>query len=146
MRVVTTPDFCKACTEGLWLSLLRRVTLIDGIQETCERHAHARVVKTLNARLVPLAQFRDTEPKRGPLGASARVSAKESYTILWAKDGESLPEFTNKTVLTIDGARAVGTYTLHVQFATDEVRVDKDKLLASTLEYTVTEECVGDEV
>jgi hypothetical protein len=34
-----------------------------------------------------------------------------------------------------------GTYTVHVKYATSEVRVDRDDLLSASMEYTVSEEC-----
>ncbi|KAK7689832.1 hypothetical protein QCA50_006471 [Cerrena zonata] len=61
MRIVTTPNFCKACLEGLWHSLLRRVDLIDDIVTDCEIAPGFPTTwkRTLDLKLVPLAQFRD---------------------------------------------------------------------------------------
>lgn len=130
MRIVTSPNFCKACIEGLWLSLLKRVSLIDDIQESCE-HRSGESVKTLDLKLVPLAQFRTD--------ATVNKSG-ESYTITWWKDQKVLKEFTNQTRLEIAGD-AVGTYAIGIKFATQEVRVDKDNLLSSGVKYEVTQNC-----
>jgi hypothetical protein len=132
MRVVTSPDFCKVCTEGLWIYLLRHVDLIDRVEQGCKEKDDGSWVTTLNATLVPLAQFRDGEPPNG---------VKETYTITWLKDGKELPSFTNKTVAEIEGSSAVGAYDLKVQFSTEEVKVDKDGLLKSDLQFNVAETC-----
>lgn len=135
MRIVTSPNFCKACIEGLWLSLLKRVSLIDDIQESCEQRPEGPV-KTLDLKLVPLAQFRAD-------GAANKNG--ESYTITWWKDQKVLKEFTNHTRLEIAGDDAVGTYAIGVKFATQEVRVDKDNLLSSGAKYEVTQNCNAQE-
>lgn len=137
MRIVTTPNFCKACIEGLWLSLLRRVDLIDGVRETCEWRADEEStsmghwVKLIDIDLVPLAQF------RSDAGGS---QLRESYSITWRRGKQPLEEFTNQTRLEIDGD-AVGTYWIGVDFTTEEVRVDKDKLLSSEVKYAVKDNC-----
>jgi hypothetical protein len=132
MRTVTTPNFCKVCLEGLWLSLLRNVNLIDDIREDCS-HADSGVwVKTLNMSLVPLAQFRP----------DAKENKKnESYTILWQRNNRILHNFTNKTMLEVDGLNAVGKYAVEVKFATDEVRLDRGEVLTATARYEITSNC-----
>ncbi|OBZ71631.1 hypothetical protein A0H81_08541 [Grifola frondosa] len=146
MRIVTTPNFCKVCTEGLWYALLKRVDLIDGVRAGCRweddpapatevdvsRGAQKRGKwwKTLDLNLVPLAQFR-ADP----------VGVEESYTITWKKDGHTLEAFTNKTRLEVEDEGARGTYTIDVKFATEEVRVDPDNLLASGGDFVVTRRC-----
>ncbi|KAJ7644444.1 IgA peptidase M64-domain-containing protein [Roridomyces roridus] len=97
MRLVTTPNFCKACLEGLWLKLLRNISLIDSIEESCADDS-----STLNLALVPLAQFR----------TAAVVGLDESYAVTWYKDGLVLSGWTNKTRL--DGA-GPGTYAARGQ-------------------------------
>lgn len=136
MRIVTSPNFCKVCIEGLWLSLLRRVNLVDDVREGCEQGSSsdgsAGWVKTIDLQLIPLAQFRE-----------ARVS-HESYTIKWWKGRTLLKEFTNKTRLEIPDCDAPGTYLIGVTFATDEVRVDKDKLLSASVTHQVTNTCASE--
>lgn len=166
MRIVTSPNFCKACIEvlhspvfrrydlisnalsikGLWLSLLQHVNLVDNVVENCvlSTASHDDDVgswkKTLTAQLVPLGQFRES----GSLSSYAHdYAAKESYTITWTKDGKLLPAFTNSTVLEIDNDddEAMGTYTIDVTYTTDEVLEDKNGLLTSGGEYTVSKKC-----
>ncbi|OJA21024.1 hypothetical protein AZE42_02333 [Rhizopogon vesiculosus] len=124
MRSVTKPNFCKVCLEGLWLSLLKRVDLIDDFRTTC---GHNRE-RTFEVNLVPLAEFRDSP-----------VSSHESYRITWLRDEEVLPQFTGMT--RIDVGDETGTYRVDVQFSTEEVRMDEDGLLAATRSYTVTQTC-----
>ena len=55
--------FCKACLEGLWLSLLKRLDLVYGIHETGDRSAsvsegEGKWMKTHNVQLVPFAGLR----------------------------------------------------------------------------------------
>lgn len=133
MRVVTTPNFCKVCIEGLWLSLLKRVNLIDNLTESCTReNLSGAWTKTLNLDLVPLAQFRDGEDE--PINS-------EAYTIIWEKDGVTIDEFANKTYISMDDKDSIGQYTISVEFSTDEVRVDKEGLLKSRLRHDVTRRC-----
>ncbi|KAI0373796.1 hypothetical protein BV20DRAFT_962379 [Pilatotrama ljubarskyi] len=129
MRIVTTPNFCKSCTEGLWHALLRRVNLIDDLQLSCEKADSGKWTRTLELTLVPLAHLRDSP-----------VDVAESYSITWMKDGEILDDFANKTKLVDDGD-SVGSYVVNVQYATEEVRVDKDGLLSSTAASFVSSVC-----
>ncbi|KAJ7621542.1 IgA peptidase M64-domain-containing protein [Mycena polygramma] len=130
MRIVTTPNFCKACLEGLWLSLLRNVSLIDAVEEFCPLPAADAdaSLTILLLRLVPLAHFR----------AAAVQGLDESYTVTWSKDGRVLSELANKTRVDV----SPGTYTVDVKYTTNEVRVDRDNLLTAQMEYTVSEDCV----
>ena len=138
MRVVTSPNLCKVCLEGLWLSLLRRVDLIDDIREACvlepltynPKVQHWK--KSLEISLVPLAHLR-----------SNPVPITESYTIHWMKDGRILETFTNKTRMEVCNEDAIGTYIIDVEFRTDEVRKDTKGLLTAGGEYTITSKCPG---
>ena len=125
MRIVTTPDFCKACLEGLWYALLRRVTLIDDVSVGCSSDGE----RVLDLDLVPLAHLR-----------TYSVDVEESYEITWTKDGMEVPEFKNSTTLVDDGG-ALGSYVVKVQYHTEEVRVDKERLLESYAAAVVTTKC-----
>ncbi|KAF7365538.1 hypothetical protein MVEN_00427000 [Mycena venus] len=112
MRQVTTPNFCKACIEGLWLALLRDVDLIDDIEASCLSSPPPST--TLALHLVPLAQFR----------AATVQSLEESYTITWTNltDGQVLEELANKTEVQV----GKGRYGIEVLYRTNEVRVDRE--------------------
>ncbi|KAH9950639.1 IgA peptidase M64-domain-containing protein [Amylocystis lapponica] len=137
MRIVTTPNFCKVCLEGLWLSLLRRVDFIDDMRSTCvwevvdpsPVRGAGTWKRMLELDLVPVAHLRE-EP----------VAQKENYAITWTKDGAVMEAFTNKTQIEVDGD-VIGTYAVDVHFDTEEVRVDVDGLLASRGEYIVARKC-----
>ncbi|TFY63568.1 hypothetical protein EVJ58_g3172 [Rhodofomes roseus] len=129
MRIVTTPNFCKVCLEGLWLALLRRVDLIDDMHASCIRKGR-EWTRRIELDLVPLGQFRK-EP----------VDVKESYSIVWMKDGQMLEQFTDEKTVEIADGDAAGVYTAHVQYLTEEVRVDKAGLTKSQREYRVAGSC-----
>ncbi|GJE91910.1 IgA peptidase M64-domain-containing protein [Phanerochaete sordida] len=131
MRLTPTPNFCKVCIEGLWMSLLRRVDLIDDVATACSTNAASGTVDfSADLLLVPLAGYR-----------ADVVASRESYTIMWTKDGETLHEYTNKTRLAVEGADADAVYAVNVTFTTDEVRVDKDGLLTSHRRIALSEIC-----
>lgn len=132
MRAVTSPNFCKVCTEKLWLYLLKRVAFVDDISESCVQHRSGSASlwsKVIDLHLLPLAHLRKTP-----------VSPDESYTIIWNKDGILLPQFTNKTRIEVDDESALGEYTIKVNFATEEIRL-KSKKLVSSVNYTVKTKC-----
>ena len=135
MRIVTSPNFCKVCTEKLWLNLLERVDFIDDVKESCIPHhsSSGGWSKVIDLHLLPLAHLRKTP-----------VSPDESYTITWKKDGNLLPRFTNKTRIELDGESATGEYTIKVKFATEEIRL-KSKKLVSGVNYAVKTNC-GDKI
>ncbi|EJD50412.1 hypothetical protein AURDEDRAFT_84139 [Auricularia subglabra TFB-10046 SS5] len=121
MRLVTTPIFCSVCIEGLWYATLRHVDLIDSWSAelpTCESPF------TMEISLLHLAQFRDEN-------AAVAEANHEAYTIEWRRDNAVLDAFANKTQIAVDGAQAVGVYTVSVQFSTDEVRRDPQGLLTA---------------
>ena len=137
MRITSTPNFCRACIEGLWYALLRRVTLIDGLVPSCrgpaavfDRYAISKQQRVLDLSLVPLAHLRDTP-----------IDVKEGYAITWVKNGVEVPAFENQTRL-IDDGDAVGSYVVQVKYWTEEVRVDPDRLLESVAAVTVTTRCL----
>ena len=129
MRIVTTPNFCSACVEGLWYALLRRVALIDDLAPSCGAGTQFERQRVLDLSLVPLAHLRDTP-----------VDVEEGYAITWVKDGVEVPAFANQTRL-IDDGNAVGSYAVKVRYWTEEVRVDPEALLESVAAVTVTTRC-----
>ncbi|KAI1786873.1 IgA peptidase M64-domain-containing protein [Ganoderma leucocontextum] len=123
MRIVTTPNFCRACVEGLWYALLRRVALIDGLAPSCSDSSpsalsNVKSTRVLDLALVPLAHLRDTP----------------------VDDGVEVPAFANRTRLVDDGD-ALGSYVVKVRYWTEEVRVDPEGLLESVAVVTVATRC-----
>ncbi|KAJ7863462.1 IgA peptidase M64-domain-containing protein [Mycena olivaceomarginata] len=113
MRQVTTPNFCKACLEGLWLALLRDISLIDAVEESCSPASGVLTTLTL------------------------RLGLNESYSVTWTKDGRALEDLTNKTEVEV----GPGRYAVEVKYTTSEVRVDRDNVLNARMEYAVEGGC-----
>lgn len=134
MRRVTSPNFCKVCTEGLWLSLLRDLHLIDTLTEGCVVKDSGVSLKVLELTLLPLAQFRQNLHALG---------LDESYTITWTRDGRVLDQYTNQTRVEIEDAAAIGTYSIDVKFSTEEVKV-RAAALVDSKEYRVISRCNDD--
>jgi hypothetical protein len=113
MRTMHSVDFCDACIEGLWLSLLRPLSLIDTVTQKAQSDGSTNVT----VDLLPLAQFRDVPRET------------ESYTIFWyGADGETvLEQWTNQTSAIIE--EGAGSFEIDVTFQTTQVRVDSDGLL-----------------
>ncbi|KAF8967037.1 IgA peptidase M64-domain-containing protein [Flammula alnicola] len=130
MRAVTTPNFCKVCIETLWISLLKNITFIDSINESCEK-SQSSFIKVLALDLLPLVHLRKTP-----------ITPKEAYTITWKKDNLLLPGFTNKTRVEIDDASSVGEYTIHVKFSTEEIKLATPRV-ESEVNHTVKSTCRG---
>ncbi|KAF9221527.1 hypothetical protein BS17DRAFT_710998 [Gyrodon lividus] len=122
MRSVVKPNFCKVCLEGLWLSLLKRVDLIEDLRLTCSSPS----TKMIEVDLVKLAQFRE-QP----------IKSAESYTIKWSKDGQVLENFTNRTKVELENI--TGTYRVDVAYAIDEVRLDPQGYLKASRTFDVTD-------
>lgn len=121
MRTMHSVDFCDACLEGLWLSLLRPLSLIEEVTQVAQPDGSTNVT----VDLLPLAEFRET-PRES-----------ESYTILWyGADGEEvLEQWTNQTSALIE--EGVASFEIEVRFQTEQVRVDSDGLLTARERYDI---------
>lgn len=131
MRAVSTPNFCRVCTETLWLHLLRKLSLIDDIHETCEQF-QGSLVKVLSVDLLPLANLRKI-----PVS-----DLDESYTIIWKKHDQLLPQFTNKTRIVLPDEHSLGDYAIHVKYSTEEVRL-ASPVMETNQSYKVSTICRG---
>ncbi|KDR82463.1 hypothetical protein GALMADRAFT_237795 [Galerina marginata CBS 339.88] len=131
MRSVTTPSFCKVCLETLWLSLLRDISFVDNINESCEHGSLSSrpSVKVLELDLLPLAHLRKSP-----------ITPMESYTIYWTKDDKILSEFTNKTRIEINDEFSPGEYSIYVKFSTEEIRLESPNV-ENKLSYLITSRC-----
>jgi hypothetical protein len=111
-------DFCDACIEGLWYSLLGPLSLIDNVTQVPEPSPGKYTEVTLE--LLPLAEFREIERP-----------TKESYEILWyAADGVTvMEEFTNSTTAKLH--KCYETFEVEVRFHTEQVRRDPNGLLVT---------------
>jgi len=129
MRIVTTPNFCAPCKEGLWKSLLTRINLLDSIWFRCNEPDEQvdEWYLTFETELLPLGQFRMNT------SASMPTPEGEAFSIQWTVNSSPLPVFNNKTTLVIrDSERSEDDLTLYlmdVTLTTPEVRVDPYLLL-----------------
>lgn len=117
MRSIYSPNYCDACLEGLWLSLLTPLSLIDNITQTSAGGTDGGSTNASLA-LLPLAEFR-TIP----------VPRAEAYTIFWYGEDEDvvLDEWTNRTSAVFGpGVREFG---VEVRFWSEQIRVDRDGVL-----------------
>ena len=121
MRSVTQPNFCNVCLEGLWLSLLKRVDLIEDLRVTCSGPSNHIV----QVDLVKLAQFREHP-----------IKSAESYTIEWTRNGHVLEELTNLTKVELNDVD--GTYRVDVAYSIDEVRLDPRGYLHASRTFNLT--------
>ncbi|KAF5380731.1 hypothetical protein D9757_007158 [Collybiopsis confluens] len=155
MRIVTTPNFCSVCLEGLWHALLSRVRLIDNLVVLHEKNVDtvaptkmapkARTV--IEVKPIPLAQFRSSESifeldsTASNLSGVQALAESESYTIIWSRNGVELDEFENRTRIEVEesdlGMEGPSVYAVDVQFRTPEVRVDKKGYLKDRREIKV---------
>jgi hypothetical protein len=146
MRVVTTPDFCSVCTEGLWLSLLARVELVESLVASCAPASppghfpipgRPKKLRRLEAALVPLAHLRASADEFG------MAASNESYTIRWFRQHEEVRHARGKTVIELDGddEDALGEWEISVQFETDEIRQDMSRMTRGWAGVFVSEKC-----
>ncbi|KAK6956168.1 hypothetical protein Daesc_001441 [Daldinia eschscholtzii] len=122
MRDTYSANFCDACIEGLWLSLLGRLKLIDNI--TQEAQPDGSTNATLN--LLPLAKLRQVPNPH-----------EEAYTILWyGADGTTvLKDWTNSTTALLGPDTT--EFGVEVRFWTEQVRVDSAGVLVQKERYSV---------
>ncbi|GJJ15640.1 hypothetical protein Clacol_009918 [Clathrus columnatus] len=121
MRQVTSHNFCDVCKEGLWLSLLSRINLIDDITLNLQEERSALTIEIMP---VPLGQFR------------SKLIEGEMYSIQWEKDGVPLTQYTNSTKAVVH-MNIYGNWRVTLDFHTPEVRMDSEQLLHSEVEIQV---------
>ncbi|KAH7885183.1 IgA peptidase M64-domain-containing protein [Phlebopus sp. FC_14] len=129
MRSVTKPNFCNVCLEGLWLSLMKRVDLIETIRSTCTTVPLSnRHLRTIEVDVAKLAQFRE-EP----------IERKESYAITWSSNGRVLDRFANRTQIKVPDEP--GIYHVDVVYSIEEVRLDPGAYLTASRTYEINGVC-----
>jgi hypothetical protein len=126
MRNMSSPHFCVVCLEGMWLHLLSRISLIDGVDVTKENKS-ARVV----LRALPLAHLRAGS-------GGARSSSAERYEVTWTLNGKEQPELKDKFEWVLPLDVAAGQWHVKVHFVTPEVRYDPKGYTTSTQSFTIS--------
>ncbi|CAE6346531.1 unnamed protein product [Rhizoctonia solani] len=118
MRQVAEPNFCVVCTEGLWLRLLSRVSLIDKVSFYDSVVGDSDMGIELS--LVALAQFRSP----AEVEYLARKGTEETYLIKWFTYGREVEKWQNSTRVDVE-CRAVGIVEVEVEFVSSEIRKDE---------------------
>ena len=128
MRLTTQSEFCKPCLEGLWLSLLRRVDLIEALDfrpDECSSRVTVQLI------LVPLGALRQNQS----------LIEGETYEITWRKDGEVIISANNSTSIDFASSDPGEVYEVDVILHTPDVRRDDEGRLRShrsfSSEYSV---------
>lgn len=121
MRNMSSHSFCPVCLEGLWLSLLSRLTLIDSVNIDCKSTDAVLV----SLKLLPLAQFRTT----GLVDEGSEV-----YSIKWSRNGlhvKDLDEMTDTSLSLPPSADQIDKWQASVTFTTLKVRKSSEFLTAA---------------
>jgi hypothetical protein len=133
MRIVTTPEFCSVCKEGLWLSLLQRVSLVDKIDTFCERDG----ARTLSLTPLPLGRFRDEKEKK----ELARKNKVEKLGIKWWRDGVEQKALEDEMQVKVGAVESVAHWVAEVVLESSEVRKDEEGWMGSAVEWMIDEPC-----
>ncbi|KAI1384424.1 IgA peptidase M64-domain-containing protein [Hypoxylon trugodes] len=122
MRNTYSANFCSACMEGLWLSLLGKLSLVDNVTQVAQPDGSTNA--TLN--LLPLAELRQVPNPH-----------QEAYSILWYGADENTPlgEYTNSSSALIESG--VAEFGVEVRFWTEQIKVDKAGVLVKKERFTV---------
>jgi hypothetical protein len=107
-------DFCDACIEGLWQSVLRPLSLVDNITQVASCRG-----TNVTLELLPVAEFRDVPRET------------EAYTITWSVDGQVLGEWANQTSALI--SHNTSAVEVDVKLWTAQVRVDTGGVLQESV-------------
>ncbi|KAF9576330.1 hypothetical protein EC968_009304 [Mortierella alpina] len=132
MRNMASTHFCSICKEGLWHRLLSKASLLDDIRVVCERKSGNEGAVTsfgIEAKLIPLGQFREDQSKR---------AMGESYTTRWLLNGVPQEQYDNQVKIQIPVSEE-GTWEFKTEFTTSEVRKDPSGLLKASKVFTVAQ-------
>jgi hypothetical protein len=123
MRQVTLPHFCKPCTEGLWLQLLKRIQIIDDIEVILDMDREHVFIK---ATPLAIGQFRREETLN-----------LEHMAIHWSFNGTRISKHDNQTQFFMPLDQALGLWELSAQFHTEEVKSDPRNYLNVSMGFSV---------
>ncbi|KAI9345672.1 IgA peptidase M64-domain-containing protein, partial [Obelidium mucronatum] len=132
MRNMTSHKFCPVCKEGLFLQLLKTVSLIDAIETKCESTlltgapaaSRAKYRHTAKVDLLPFAHLRQPIEKRIP---------GEKYSIQWFENGKLRQDLNDAEEVVVEGdfGKVKEEWSVAVKLETPIVRNDPDNLLES---------------
>ncbi|KAF8986498.1 hypothetical protein BGZ46_000029 [Entomortierella lignicola] len=131
MRNMASTQFCSICKEGLWHRLLGKASLLDEIKVDCETDdLNRKDISSfgIEAKLIPLGQFREDPSKR---------VGDEAYTIRWFKNGSHQAKFDDQVKLHIPASEE-GIWEFKTEFQTPEVRKDPRGLLKASKVFVIS--------
>ncbi|KCV70387.1 hypothetical protein H696_02723 [Fonticula alba] len=122
---MTSVNFCDACRETLWLELLAKVSLIDGIR--AEENSRNGTI-TISLDLMPFGHLRQPRPIAG------EQLLTTWYRVVSSVDpGVHQPQFDNMHEWTAPAGWSRGMWRADVELVTPEVRRDDDGLLRDSI-------------
>jgi hypothetical protein len=107
----------------MWLNLLSRISLIDGINVTTDAKVASVVLHAL-----PLGQHRQPNDA---------APAGERYELTWFRDGKEQPELRDRFDWTMALTEAQGQWKAKLHFVTAEVRYDPRGYTTSTQTFAI---------
>jgi hypothetical protein len=112
MRNMSSSHFCPVCQEGLWLSLLRRVSIIDNVDYTCINEDEDVTFALVNLSTIKLGQFRS-------LG---KGSSDERINIRWYFNDLEELDLRDRVNVTLYGP--LNQWRVTADLTTSEIRRD----------------------
>ncbi|KIJ54835.1 hypothetical protein M422DRAFT_24726 [Sphaerobolus stellatus SS14] len=135
MRNMTSPKFCNVCKEGLWMSIMKRVSVIDSLTVLIRDKPGKGGWPPKYLLAVWLTAL--PPPERDASGVDLPGA---SYSVHWQKDGVYLAQYANQTKIElISEPEVVGNWTVTVEFSLVEVKKDPYHLLRSSAHIEVWE-------
>ncbi|KAF9934386.1 hypothetical protein FBU30_002210 [Linnemannia zychae] len=126
MRNMASTHFCSICKEGLWHRLLNKASLLDEIQVYCQHEDEDgdNKIKSfdIEAKLIPLGQFRKDQSKR---------AEGEKYSLRWFRDRVHQSELDDQTRIKVPVSDE-GVWELKTELVTSQVRKDPRGLLKAS--------------
>ena len=121
MRNMTHKSFCSVCQEGMFLSFLSKVSLIDDLKLACKDKNNWFA----ELQLIPLAQFR-----------KGKNTFSEKYHVAWLQNGVEVTALRDRTSAEL----GPGKWAVNVRFETNQVRKDEKGLLKAERKFEIRAE------
>lgn len=121
MRNITHNEFCSVCKEEMWIQFLSKISLIDSlhVEESPNPDGSFGIVLTT----LKLGQFR----------APGNEVEGESWVVQWFLGNVLQEEWNNLFAINA----TTGVWDVRVEFVTDEVKLDSERLLHDERRFQV---------